>query len=424
MPPRLGPPSWPAQEGRFPPWKTSPRANSPNGVAILPVPGTKQAEHGVVLKFSTGTFAEFPLTENGRVLRTTDALQSLRAAKTADLLSLPDAQGSLWAVSGRISELGTSYLSAAAARKLDIPMEIPGTSRSPAGMFPGVSEGRTYLVQTTDTHYALVRVLEKSPTGLVVQYIYQPASMLSFDVPKADLVDYRHPLSADDVPAAAATAPDRTAPAAAVLAESAARTPSVLPPPAPRPVLGPDDRFEPGVIVLRATAPEVPKPSGVETSPDAFSRQARPDDPALHGHRDRAGRSPAPISRKRPRPFSNWPPIFMPTKPPTFSSARSLSLTPAAPRVNSRRIRRFPASPPSAAWASLRPPPKLRGLKQLNMDEPGDAIDTPKYRADLLGAVIRSVEGDDVANFIFHREMEKETDPKKRAVFEYLLSKN
>ena len=361
--------------------------------------------------------------EWARPALSTDALQSLRAAKTADLLSLPDAQGSLWAVSGRISELGTSYLSAAAVRKLDIPMEIPGTSRSPAGMFPGISEGRTYLVQTTDTHYALVRVLEKSPSGLVVQYIYQPSGILTFDVPKADLVDYRHPLSADDVPAAAA--PDRAspAPAAAAPAESVARTPSVLPPPAPRPVLGPDDRFEPGVIVLRASAPEVAKPTGVESSPDAFSRQRDQMIQSRMAIVAAPAQSRAEIEKKTQAIFELAAYLHADEAADLFVSQITFLNTGST----SREFSQDTTLPCFAALKRMGKPATLaalRGLRQLNMDEPGDAIDTPKYRGDLLGAVVRAVEGDDVGNFIFHREMEKETDPKKRAVFEYLLSKN
>ena len=65
----------------------------------------------------------------------------------------------------------------------------------------------------------------------------------------------------------------------------------------------------------------------------------------------------------------------------------------------------------------------LKGLRSLALDAPGAGTDAPTYKADLLGRVIRAVEGDDVAEFIFHRESAKSTDPKPRAVFEYVLEK-
>ncbi|HEY4330436.1 MAG TPA: hypothetical protein VGN88_11925, partial [Phycisphaerae bacterium] len=65
----------------------------------------------------------------------------------------------------------------------------------------------------------------------------------------------------------------------------------------------------------------------------------------------------------------------------------------------------------------------LRGLHKLDLDSLADGTDAPAYKADLMARVIRSVEGDDIAEFIFHREAGKESDPRRRALFESLITK-
>ncbi len=89
-----------------------------------------------------------------------------RGSNAADLQYLPDNEGTFWAVSGAISDLGLVYLSDAAAMKADPPLEIRATSRSPGGMLPGIAEGHTYLLKTTESKFGtLIRVLEKSHTA-------------------------------------------------------------------------------------------------------------------------------------------------------------------------------------------------------------------------------------------------------------------
>jgi hypothetical protein len=63
----------------------------------------------------------------------------------------------------------------------------------------------------------------------------------------------------------------------------------------------------------------------------------------------------------------------------------------------------------------------LKALKAMDVESPGEGIDSPWYRAGLLAQVIRSVEGEEVATFELKAEMEKATDAKQRAMFEHLL---
>ena len=64
----------------------------------------------------------------------------------------------------------------------------------------------------------------------------------------------------------------------------------------------------------------------------------------------------------------------------------------------------------------------LKGLKKLDLAGDGEGIDAPVYKARLLGMVVRGIEGDEYADYLFKREAEKETDPKRKSVFEYVLS--
>jgi hypothetical protein len=258
----------------------------PNGVVIMPAPGSPAARTGEILKLSTGRFTWYP-TEPGRTLSPAQAAEKLRATNAADLEYLPENEGTLWAVSGHISELGALYLADAAALKMDAPMEIRATSRGPAGMYTGIAEGRTYLVQGADGHYSLVRVLEKTAQSLTIQYVNQPAGTLVFDVPRGDLVDFhRDPAASQPADAAAVRRPGPAGetPASASAASSssdlsAPRIPSTLPAPAPRQALGPDDRVEPGVIILRSPSPPTALPS---PSPSPGPRAgAAPSDPAV-----------------------------------------------------------------------------------------------------------------------------------------------
>jgi hypothetical protein len=65
----------------------------------------------------------------------------------------------------------------------------------------------------------------------------------------------------------------------------------------------------------------------------------------------------------------------------------------------------------------------LKGLRNLDFDVQGVGTEEPKYKAEMLGRVVRAIEGDDVAEFIFRREEAKLSTTKHRAVFEYVLEK-
>jgi hypothetical protein len=320
-------------------------------------------------------------------------------------------------------------------QKLDAPMDIPATSRNPAGMFPEVGEGRVYLVQTADDKFALVRVLEKTADALVVQYVYNPAGTMKFDVPVGEKVEYRRAQTAATSPATVpASTPEHVAasstPTVPAIAPVVPRPPTVLPPPASLPALGPDDHVAPGIIVLRSSNGGSGSTgsggsgigSALEPSMDTFVRQREQMIQRRMAIVEATARTPEEMQRKSQAIF-DLSYLHADAAADLFVSQIAFFNTRSAAKETSADA----WLPCFAALKTLGKPATaaaIKGLKALDLDAPGEGIDSAMYHAGLLGQVIRAVEGEDVGNFILHREMEAETDAKRRAVFEFLLSKN
>src|SRR4051812_34173793 len=156
----------------------------PNGRAVLSIAGTPQgggAANGPLFKVGSNTFLTLPAGADGKPLPPEEALAKIREAQSADLQYLAENKGSLWAFSGSIASVPNMvFLADAAGKKLDAPGLLPKTSRNFAGQCNDVDEGTVYLLKTTDNHYALLRILEKTPTALHIQFIYQPDGTLTF----------------------------------------------------------------------------------------------------------------------------------------------------------------------------------------------------------------------------------------------------
>jgi hypothetical protein len=59
----------------------------------------------------------------------------------------------------------------------------------------------------------------------------------------------------------------------------------------------------------------------------------------------------------------------------------------------------------------------------LDRNAPGEGLDSPPYKAKLLADIVRGIEGPDTATFLFQRQANQATDPKEKAVWDYLLNK-
>jgi hypothetical protein len=407
----------------------------PNGVVTLPAPGSKLADRGDLLKISSATFSSVPVADGNHIASPAQMLQTLRESKSADLRYLPDNHGSLWVVSGRITELGAAYLSDAGSMKLSEPMAIPATSRTPAGLFPGVAEGRTYLVEAVDGHFALLRILEKTPEVLVAQYVYQPLGGPVFDIPKGDHVPYQT-ASATTQPAgptspASPAVPPPNPPGFASIGTpgSVSMNPNAFPggiPAAPNAQIASSDAnllpptlqsapSSSNVLVLRGD------PAGTDNSLDQFNKQRE----QLIARRMSVATAPARTAADIER------------KAQAITDLGILNADQAADMLalqisflNTRSTaREFSPDALHPCFAALKHLGKagstaaLKALRQLNLEGTAEGIDSPSYKAGLLAAVIRAVEGEDIANFLLQKEMDKETSAKRRDLYAFLLGK-
>lgn len=507
----------------------------PNGVVTLPAAGKAEAggSKGDLLKLSSGMVVPSPRNEQGQPIAGDALMARMRVEHNADLQYVLEAaangpggagaaggageatgaaggagagvgaRASLWAFSGRISDLGGRYLSQAAAMNASRPMEIPTSPRGPGGTLRNIAEGHTYLVQTTDERYALVRVLEKTPEAVVLQYVYQPAGTLTFEVPDGEKLEYRRgevgmaggagTPAAGAAPAGAAmaggsvsgsglaggtvpppTPPTPPAPPSPLTLPSSAsmlsggtpppspggqgigatgregtggfasaegatpgsqggmvpsgaggRPPTTLPPPAPRTELGPRDMYEPGSggrIVLLNNGGRAAAAGTMEPALESLVKQRE----LMIQHRLALVQAPART------------PIEVERKAQAMQDLGTLRAEEAAEvlvgqigffnaRSNAREYSPEALHPAFAALKRIGKPASaaaLRGIAGLtNLDAPAEGIESPWYKAGLMMQVIRAVEGNEVADFLVMREMEKSQTPEQRALYEHLLGR-
>jgi hypothetical protein len=430
----------------------------PNGVVTLGAGGQAGAgaAQGELLKLSNGAVVAAPKGDDGAPLSGEALLTRVRGGKIADLRYLSEVNGNggtFWAFSGRIADLGGRYLAQAASMNATAPMEIPATSRGPAGMHPGLAEGHTYLVQGTDEHYALVRILEKTPERIVVQYVYQPSGTVAFDLPDGEKLAYeagagaaatRPSGTAGGSPTGASVAgggtPAVSAPRPIAVPGSPGGSPGGLPggvvgwtgeagpgagsggPAAARPSLGPRDVYERegGRIVLKDNNSGAS--GGVEPALESLVKQRE----LLIQNRlaivQGAARSPQEIERKA-QAINDLAALHA-------EEAAEILVAQVAFLNTRGTAREFTPDALHPAFAALKKLGKpassaaLRGLAGMtNLDGPDEGLDSPWYRAGLLMQVIRAVEGEDVADFLVRRDMEKATDARQRALYEHLVGR-
>ncbi|MCL2639540.1 MAG: hypothetical protein FWD53_01715 [Phycisphaerales bacterium] len=384
----------------------------PHGEVVLPVVGTFEAAHGEFLKFADGSLVR--ATDTWSVKKPED-VAAMQQGRTADLAFLPEDNGTLWAVSGRIVDLGVVYLAGLSGIKMDRPAMIRGIGGRPAGMIRGVEEGRTFLLETTDGKFALVRVLEISKVGAVVQYVYQPvggAGGVTFEVPRCELVDV--------VPWVALKEPGekvkREAPKAVEVGGGAKKvmdvTPSFTHTPAPS---APADRVNP-------IEPKAEKKTTILEPP--FEHHMRQREMMIETRIQRlkgAAKTQAEIEKKVD----------------AINELAEMRAETAADEMVKQVAFLNPKGAGTEFQDSVHPcfaalkklgsiggRAAVKGLRELDLgsESDGGGLDSPLYRAGLLALVIRAVEGDDVGLYILRRERMATTDAKRQQMYDQLIS--
>lgn len=458
----------------------------PNGVIVIPaIAGQAPADaaaqdksgdkHGTLLKLSSRALVAYPESDGGKVLTRAAVMDKLKSSKDADLAYVPEDQG-LWAFSGAICEVSEDVLlSDASGQKLDAPMALPQTSKQVAGLFSGVEEGHVYLLQTTDNRFALLRVLELTKTGVAIQFVYQSGAGMNFDIPRHAVLAYKSPA---ELHPEAKAAPASPSPAVPVRDDATANA-------SPDPVGGPKvatigplpDALNPYAGASPTADSSPPEPSGqgplarvgdVKTDMDAARQHAADNLLAQSNHTPLGpGDYVAPGVIMLTSGAQATPDNLESTMA-SFNSLRSQMIqrrmdiikktatTDADLDTKAQAIRDLPMlrasesvdllvdnvsflytrsqekefspdalHPCVGALKQLGKPAAdaaIRGLEKLDLDK-GDGIDSGRYKADLLAMVVVSVEGHDVAQLLFKKELDRASDPKVHAVIEYVLAK-
>lgn len=117
----------------------------------------------------------------------------MRSEKTGDLMYSSLNAGTLVAVSGKVSDLGSHYLYEFDGKDPPKPAAAWGTrERSAAGegtpgAIEGIEEGHCFLIEGVDGKFALVRIVAKQERAALVQWVYQPNDSTRFPIPKGEV---------------------------------------------------------------------------------------------------------------------------------------------------------------------------------------------------------------------------------------------
>jgi hypothetical protein len=412
----------------------------PNKRVTLPAAGSAAAKNGLMYKFSKDEFSGAPAGFSPDEIQTRTA-----EAGTADLQYLPEKDGSLWAFSGAISEVpGALYLADQSGKKLDEPWAITRTTENYVGQARNIMEGAVYLLKTTDGKYVLLRVLEKTPTAVVIQYVYQADGGFRFDIPSHPTVPYLRPIEAEPRPETSppagvggvagvspagggggASAPrggggftGSVPPAATERTPATARAVPTLADP-PHPALGPRDVVEPGVI--RLLSPD--RAPGLEPTIDTFASQRTQMLQRRLNIITALARTPDEVDKKA-QAIADLTALHADEAVVADLLVREISFF--NPRSQDKEFSQEALHPCFAALKRMGKPATtaaMKGLADLDLGAPGAGIDSAMYKAKLLGTVIRSVEGDDAAEFLFKREAGRAPDARQRAVWESVMTK-
>lgn len=384
----------------------------PTNEVLIPIASTPEARRGHIYQIEDERWGAIPPAEPGQRRTSAEMIEAIKNIKAGDI-SFFSRDNTLWAISGRISDLGEVYLHEAAAQKLERPAVYKGQL---PGAMPNIKAGNTYLVETVDGKFALVRVLQLTPVGPQVQVVYQPNGTMRFDMPaKPDLVALTPvvPMKEEPLPVPpVAVTPTPT---------SVGTTVSVMGnDPFGRPVAPPP-------TITAVTSPATP-PSAPTEEP---KREPTVLEPYMSSH----------IRQREAMVKTRIATIALPAKSKIEITKKADAMADlAALRANeavdalidqidfmntATRIKEFSIEayhPAVGALIQLGKPATKGAIKALVAGPAGDA-EAREMKQMLLIKVIRGVEGDDVAKLLLEKEVLPKVDEPRRAWMKEQLTK-
>jgi len=166
----------------------------PTGTALIPQRDSPKAEEkgGYIFRFSDQKLSVDPLNRDRKKPKSVeDFCRAIRDEGTGDLMYSQGGGAHFIAFSGRIRDLGESLLYTFSGKELERPQqvaEVEEDKEAIPGSVAGVAEGHSYLVETLDGKFALVRLISKEDRAAKIQWVYQPDGSRKFSIPQGKLL--------------------------------------------------------------------------------------------------------------------------------------------------------------------------------------------------------------------------------------------
>lgn len=368
----------------------------PHGLISVPEADAATADQGYVARFLDEKFCRIA-SAPGALETPQQVFDRMKREKAGDLIYSKQDQGSLFALSGRIMDLGSHLLQDFTKYELPAP-------RASNGTIARIQEGSVYLLQATDRNFVLVRLLHQTPTAVSLQYIYQPDGGRDFSVargvqmPPVNAATTAPATEPAPPPAIVATPVPATAPAATLPALPVATPASTIPAPAP-----PSSRPAPAPLSLQPPA----APTMLVPYLETHLRQRA----ALIARRSAIIQAPARTEmdiRAKAQAIDDLRELRAIEAIPLLIDEISFLNPHATPRDMLSMEAYHPAVTALKALGKPATVAALEAIGRLTLDATaplpgGDATRSASYRLHLLVLVLSGVEGPDVATFILRR---------------------
>ena len=177
----------------------------PNGLTLIPQRDSPLAfeKGGFIFKFSSERLAPNLFEAEGKKAASLAELYDrLRREETGDLAYSSLNDGTLGAISGKITDLGEHYLHELDGEAIEPPRPVwgvkerSGKGETTPGTIEGVVEGHCYFLETVNGKFAVVRLVAEQHRAALVQWVYQPDGTTRFAIPKGNISEV---LTAPDV---------------------------------------------------------------------------------------------------------------------------------------------------------------------------------------------------------------------------------
>jgi len=172
----------------------------PNGLSSIPTRvNPRSRSEGDVFSFSKEKLSPAPpFKKDGRRLTPAEWVALIRKANIGDLQFGTAENGYLFAITGRIVDLGKHYLHEFDGKDLARPGIVPPTEKNdPHGALEGIGKhnGHSFLVETVNGKYAMLRLISQENEQATIQWVYQPDGTRRFAIPKGRILAAPRPVA-------------------------------------------------------------------------------------------------------------------------------------------------------------------------------------------------------------------------------------